>query len=148
MCLLLEVLLPGVAPDAAGEVTRAAAREGLLELRAQRRSRGARGARFFVGEPGQGCACSLAAEDADWDAPYYALRAEVAERLAQTLEFLHRRAGLAGMSVRAAWVSDRLDPLTADGAGPEAASVVFDDVRAARIANGRVYRVAPREAEP
>ena len=141
MCLLLEVLLPGHPPEEAGRLTRAAAEAGHLELRAQRQPPRGQGSRFLLGEPRQGCACSLMADDADWDAPYYALRPQMAEPLARTFEFLRTHAGAAGMYVRAAWVSDAPKPL-APGETTYASAELVVDIRAARIANNRAYRVS------
>src|SRR5687768_2144512 len=113
MCLLIEVVLPDLPSAEAGALTRAAVGTGVLEIRAKRQKRGEPGARFSLGEPGEGCACSLAGEEADWNAPYYVLRPEAGERLARTLEFLASRAGPAGLGVRAAWVDAAAEPLRA-----------------------------------
>lgn len=142
MCLLIEVLLPDVPAPAAGRLTRAAAEAGLLELLAQRQPRGAGGARFLVGEPHQGCACSLLGDEADWDAPFYALRPGAVNPLAQTLAFLREHAGPAGMYVRGTWLSGALEPL-GETSQPAAGSDLFKDLRAARLASSRVYRVRP-----
>ena len=141
MCLLIEVVMSGVPGAVAGEVSRAATAADLLALHAQRQARGEPGARFLISEPHEGCACSLTADDADWNASHYTLRPDAAEHLARTLEFLLDRAGPDGLYVRAAWVSDPHEPLAHPSAHPVAASTLLADVRAARIANNRVYRV-------
>lgn len=142
MCLLIEVLVPGLSGAAAGQLTREVAGAGLLELHAQRQPRGASGALFLVSEPRQDCACSLSADDADWDAPHYTLRPDAAERLARTLEFLLARAGPDGLAVRAAWVDDARQPLAQTATPPVAVSALLADLRRARIANSRVYRIS------
>ena len=95
----------------------------------------------MVSEPREGCACSLTADDADWNASHYTLRPDAAKHLARTFEFLLDRAGPDGLYVRAAWVSDAHEPLAHPSAHPVAASTLLADVGAARIANNRVYRV-------
>ena len=141
MCLFIEVLLPGIPASEAGKITKAAAAGGYLELHAKRQRRGAIGSRFFVSEPRQGCACSLAAEEADWKASHYALRSEIVDSLARTFEFLLDRAGPEGAFVRAAWVSDAYEALAASQAPPVVPAVLLADLRRARMANNHVYRV-------
>jgi hypothetical protein len=58
-----------------------------------------------VSEQG-GCACSLLAEEADWDAESWAMRAEVLEPLARALLAL-AQGGPDGMTIEALWVGEK-----------------------------------------
>jgi len=61
----------------------------------------------FVSERG-GCACSLLAEDADWDSSTWSMRPDILEPLAQTLKVLCER-GPALLRVEALWDGDQPD---------------------------------------
>jgi hypothetical protein len=65
----------------------------------------AREAEAVISEAG-GCACSLLAEDADWNAESWAMRPEVREALARTLEKISSSVP-DGTIVEALWVGDR-----------------------------------------
>ena len=54
---------------------------------------------------GGGCACSLLADDADWDAPFWSMRSEVLEPLAQTLGAVGTTMP-DGFAFAALWVGD------------------------------------------
>ena len=64
-----------------------------------------RDAEATVSEAGA-CACSLLADDADWNAPTWSMRPEIRTQLARTLESL---AHVPGAVVEALWVGDRPD---------------------------------------
>jgi hypothetical protein len=146
MCLLIEILMPGVPRTEAGSLSREAARQGLLEMSAQRQSRDAAGSRFLLSEPRQGCACSLLGENADWGLAYYELNPARTAALEATLRFLGSKAGPAGFAIRAAWL---------DGVFEEAATAtvrrarlvdLLAEVRAARIGNNVRYEIAETAA--
>jgi hypothetical protein len=85
-----------------------------------------------------GCACSLLADDADWDAPFWSMRPEVLEPLALTLEVVGAAAPH-GFLVAALWVGD----------APGEEKVVtleelVSDTRAGRLGTRARYRVPPR----
>lgn len=58
-----------------------------------------------VSETG-GCACSLLADDADWDAEYWSMRPEVLEPLAQTLAAV-AMSELGELTVEALWTGEQ-----------------------------------------
>ena len=111
MCLVLTVRVP--ANDRAALVAAAAALPSnalRVELAAAAHAlrwpwARPRDAEAVVSEAG-GCACSLLAEDADWDAASWAMRPEVREPLARTLHAL-AAAVPDGAVVEALWVGDR-----------------------------------------
>jgi hypothetical protein len=65
--------------------------------------------RARVSEEG-GCACSLLSDDADWNAETWAMRPQVLERLAQTLEILSLR-GPKELLFEALWVGDAVQEI-------------------------------------
>jgi hypothetical protein len=62
-------------------------------------------AEAVVSEDG-GCACSLLDDDADWDAPTWAMRPEAREALARTLAAFAEGAGVE-FAVEALWAGER-----------------------------------------
>jgi hypothetical protein len=137
MCLLIEVEAADVPPRAAGELTRAAAEAGVLPLRAQRAPRGATASRYLVGN---GCACELLGDTADWGAPFYALDPARAPDLARTLEFLHGQSPR--LRVRAVWAEGALAAHPPADARRVGLAALLADVRAGRMANNLVYELA------
>jgi hypothetical protein len=134
MCLLIDVEAIDVPPRTAGELTRDAAATGVLRLQAQRAPRGATTSRYLVGD---GCACALLADNADWDAPFYALDSARCADLARTLEFLHGRSRR--LRVRAVWAEGALSAHPPAGTTQASLAALLSDVRAGRIANNVVY---------
>ena len=134
MCLLIEVEAIDVPPRAAGELTRDAAEAGVLRLQAQRAPRGAVTSRYLVGD---GCACALLGDNADWDAPFYALDPARGADLARTLQFLHSRSPR--LRVRAVWAEGALSSHPPAGARRANLAALLADVRAGRLANNLVY---------
>jgi len=61
-------------------------------------------ARAVISEEG-GCACSLLSDEADWNADAWAMRPEVLEQLARTLQILVEE-GPPNLSVEALWVGE------------------------------------------
>lgn len=61
--------------------------------------------RATISEEG-GCACGMLSDDADWDADTWAMRPEVIEPLAHTLEWLVER-GPDHLVVEALWAGER-----------------------------------------
>jgi hypothetical protein len=57
--------------------------------------------RASVSEAG-GCACSLLADDANWDAPFWTMRPEILEPLARTFTAITAR-GVSEFHVEASW---------------------------------------------
>ena len=107
MCLILKVRVPA-AERATLAAAAAAVPAGALHVELVPASRWPwarpRDAEATVSEEG-GCACSLLADDADWDAPVWAMRPEVREPLAQTLETL--ASGIpSGTVIEALWVGE------------------------------------------
>ncbi|HEX7183630.1 MAG TPA: hypothetical protein VF756_17475 [Thermoanaerobaculia bacterium] len=106
MCLLIEVTIPTVSRQSAGDVSNAsAAMSGILRLRAQRQDKRAAGSRFLLCEGDEGCACSLLAESADWNLEHLDLDPAKAPLLANTFRYLANLAGAEGFEIRSAWLT-------------------------------------------
>jgi hypothetical protein len=58
-----------------------------------------------ISEPGQGCACSMLHDDADWDAPAWRMRPELLPQLASTLA-KNREHSSEPFTFQALWVGD------------------------------------------
>ena len=58
-------------------------------------------------EHGQGCACSMLHDDADWDAPAWRMRPEVLPRLASTLAKIREHSS-EPFTFQALWVGDEV----------------------------------------
>lgn len=83
------------------------------------------------------CPCSLLAEDADWDAPYWSMRPVVLEPLAQTLEAVSTAAPQ-GFRFAAVWegtVHRKEEIVSVAG--------LLTRVRASRLGTETCYRVHP-----
>src|SRR5262245_17750275 len=66
---------------------------------------------------GSGCACSLLADDADWDAPAWSLRPEIRDSLARTIEMFGESLGTE-FTFEAIWIGDKVkERRTVDLAG-------------------------------
>ena len=81
-----------------------------------------------------GCSCSLLADEADWNAPVWALEPKVLEGLAAALELLGDEAG--GFTFQALWVGDQ-----AETEGQIPLAEMLQDVRNDRVRNKHTYRV-------
>jgi len=60
--------------------------------------------RATISEEG-GCACSLLADDADWNADSWAMRPEILDRLAETIRILLEE-GPARLTIEALWIGE------------------------------------------
>jgi hypothetical protein len=98
VCLEI-VAIPGVA----GKVS-ARALASVSGLTVTKADRALAGAFRFGREPG--CSCSLLADEADWNAPVWALEPTVLEGLATAVELLATRAG--GVRFQALWLGESL----------------------------------------
>jgi hypothetical protein len=134
VCLFVEIELPGHPRTVAGEVTREARRRDLLELSAQRQRQAHRGSVYFLGPRHHPCACHLVLE-ADEDRTAYALDPDRLEALEATLRFLAARAGIRGLTLRAAYVTGPWSELPA----PPSAHVTLDAIIAI-LRNGQLRR--------
>lgn len=107
MCLILEVISPtgdrATLDAAAGKASAAG-----FHVQVSHPSRWPwaknKPVRARISEEG-GCACSLLSDSADWNANTWAMRPEVLDRLATTLEILVQF-GPKGLLVEALWVGD------------------------------------------
>lgn len=107
MCLVLSVAAPASEREELEDAARKAAAAGLrVEMEHPSRWPWARQspARAVVSEKG-GCACSLLGDEADWNADAWAMRPEILEQLAQTLQILADE-GPPNLSVEALWVGE------------------------------------------
>ena len=107
MCLIFTVTARPSDRENIERVSRQAAPDGLrIEVEHMPRWPWAREQplRAFISEE-RGCACSLLSDDADWNAEVWAMRREVLERLAVTIERLVDAAP-DGLIVEALWIGD------------------------------------------
>jgi hypothetical protein len=84
MCLIMTVRLAERDVPRARDIA-AATTSADIEVGALRRFFRRTTGELNICEPGQGCACSMLHEDADWDASAWLMRPEVLPRLASTL---------------------------------------------------------------
>ena len=93
----------------------------------------------MVSEDG-GCGCSLLAEDADWEAPAWQLRAEVCDALAgMVLALAERLPG--GFTLQALWAGD-----AAGSVAHVSAAELAERARSNALANFTRYVVQPAPA--
>src|SRR5688572_10815065 len=107
MCLMIVATAPLSDREKLETAVRRAAVAGLrVELEHPSRWRWGRErpARAVISEAG-GCACSLLSDDADWNADAWAMRPELLEPLARTLEAL-AEAGLEALAIEALWIGE------------------------------------------
>ena len=107
MCLILVASAPSAARERLEHAARKAAAAGLrVEIEHPPRWPWAREApaRVVLSENG-GCACSLLSDQADWNADAWAMRPEVLEQLARTLQILVEE-GPPNLAVEALWVGE------------------------------------------
>ena len=142
MCLLIEVALPGFPREQAGQLSREAARQGLLELQAQKSPKDQVGARYFLGEPGEGCACGLLGDNADLDQPYYLLNEEALPKLRKTLELVADQAGAPGFTLRAAWLDGAWEDAPKASVRRMALRNLLAEIETGRIGANVIYQVA------
>jgi hypothetical protein len=142
MCLVLAVEAPATARAALEATARTLPTTALridvepLSRRHLRRDTTST-VRATISEAG-GCACSLLADDAGWNAPYWSMRPEVLEPLVRTLEAIGE-AVPEGFAVAALWVGE---------AANQEQTVVLEGLtalmRAGRLGTRSRYRVPPR----
>jgi hypothetical protein len=109
MCLMLTLVTPGGDRESLEVAARKAAAAGLrVDMEHPPRWPWARQtpARAVISEEG-GCACSLLSDQADWNADTWAMRPEILEQLARTLQILVEE-GPPNLSVHALWVGEPL----------------------------------------
>src|ERR1044071_2662612 len=103
MCLVISVELFGV-PKRDPQLFTAQQRANTIDLRFEGMtglfSRG--NPRLSLSEKGEGCACSMLTDDADWNAATWDMRGDVVVAVADTLMTIPRRNGFA---FEALWMS-------------------------------------------
>jgi hypothetical protein len=62
--------------------------------------------RLSISEKGEGCACSMLTDEADWNAPTWDIRKEVLSDLALALLFISEQAS-SGYTFEAIWAGDK-----------------------------------------
>ncbi len=105
MCLYIEIELPKVDKQKAGEITKQAKRANVLEIRAIR-SKEKDVCRFFISENENNCACSLLGDNADWNLPTWEFRNEYLPRLVETIHFLSKVAANE-ITFQALWAGEK-----------------------------------------
>ncbi|MCI0431053.1 MAG: hypothetical protein L0210_10985 [Rhodospirillales bacterium] len=138
---MIEISIPAWRRDKADDLTKELRRLGVFELRAQRQSKDATGAKFFLSEPGQGCACSLLSEDADWDLPIHRLDPGKCEGLERTLRIVAQRAGASGFALEAAWLDGAWATRAKSDRVRMRMEALLQDIRQARLRNGAIYEI-------
>ena len=140
MCLILTVAAPASERQKLEDAARKAAVAGLqVEVEHPPRWPWARQApaRAVISGEG-GCACSLLGDDADWNAEAWAMRPEILEQLALTLQILADE-GPPNLSVEALWAGE---------APSETARVTPSELaelaRSSRLGTRTRYELAPR----
>ena len=108
MCLTITIELPMMSKDKARRLAGQNRPSGNVGLRFEdRASLAGRGnPRLSLSEAGEGCACSMLADDADWDAPAWDIRPAVLPSLANTIRFISERAPN-GFILEALWAGDK-----------------------------------------
>ena len=91
MCLIMTVRLSEPDVPSAADIAAAATSADTIEVAAGRRFFRRITGELKICEPGQGCACSMLHEDADWDSAAWRMRPEVLQRLASTLAKIRER---------------------------------------------------------
>lgn len=107
MCLVIAVTTEAPERETLAEAARKASAASLrVEMEHPPRWPWAREApaRATISEEG-GCACSLLSDDADWNAATWAMRPEILERLARTLQILADE-GPSTLFLEALWVGE------------------------------------------
>ena len=140
MCLILTVAAPSGEREELAEAASKAAAAGLrVEMEHSPRWPWARQspARAVISEQG-GCACSLLSDDADWNADAWAMRPEILEQLARTLQILADE-GPPNLSVEALWVGEA--PSETARVTP---SELADLARSSRLGTRTRYELVPR----
>ena len=102
MCLVVRIELHGVEPSTGAEIAEYSSSHHDLSVKLTRPSKVAS---FSIAEYPEGCACSLLADDADWNAPAWSFRPEVLPKIANVVRTLLSRAR--GQVVfEALWIGD------------------------------------------
>jgi hypothetical protein len=86
MCLELIVTVPEQSPERLEELARSCSSAGPLEVAAHHDGWFRRIHNLRVSEPGEGCACSMLADNARWDSETWALRPEATTKLVETMQ--------------------------------------------------------------
>lgn len=110
MCLTLTIRAPVAARPQLEEAARSLPASALhLDVEHARRWAWAKpnDIRATISESG-GCACSLLADDADWEAPFWSMRPEVLAPLARTLEVV-AASDLGEFSIEALWTGEEAE---------------------------------------
>jgi len=139
MCLILTVAAPASERQELEDAARKAAAAGLrVEMEHPPRWPWARQApaRAVISEEG-GCACSVLSDDADWNADAWAMRPEILERLARTLQILGDE-GPPTLSLEALWVGEA--PIETARVTP---SELAELARSSRLGTRTRYELTP-----
>jgi hypothetical protein len=105
MCLLVTVELTGVDPKHAAAIASHCSENHDLAVTAKRSRKHSSASLFTIAGKAEGCACSLLADDADWNAATWSLRADVPHKLAGVVRCLLGRAR-GDVSFAAAWIGE------------------------------------------
>ena len=107
MCLIMTVRLSERDATRAREIAAASSADTIEVAAAHRLFRRAT-CDLNICEPGQGCACSMLHDDADWNAPAWRMRPEVLPQLASTLTKIREHSS-EPFTFQAIWVGDDVD---------------------------------------
>ena len=93
MCLELLVMLPEQSTERLRELALSCTSAGPLEVTVGAHGWFRQKPYLRVSEPGEGCACSMLADDARWDSETWALRSEATTKLAEAMRWVAEHAG-------------------------------------------------------
>mgnify|MGYP007022262598 CR=1 FL=1 len=109
MCLTLAIELPTMSIEEAKRIARTGS-SGIIDVNFVGTTSllGRSNPRLSISELGEGCACSMLTDEADWNAPEWDIRPELLPHIANALAFICEQAPN-GVVLEALWAGDKLD---------------------------------------
>jgi hypothetical protein len=104
MCLIVSVELPTQTPKFLAEIASELSQLSPLDVHVARGRR----PRLTLSERNQGCACSMLADDADWNAATWAMRPQSTATIAETLAAIGKVAR-GPLVFQAVWIGDKTE---------------------------------------
>src|ERR1044071_2070122 len=106
MCITISIEVPSIKKYEFESFVSKQAGSKKLELQFQDKASGPETFRFLLSEVGEGCACSMLTDNADWNAPSWDFQAELLGDLECAFESICRQASN-GFAVEALWAGDK-----------------------------------------
>jgi hypothetical protein len=134
MCLTISVEFRGIGRKEAESIV-AQTLSNKLELQLQEPVSlfGPRTPFFSLSEVGEGCACSMLTDNADWNAPTWEFQSTLLEDLASSLEMLCKQAPN-GLVLEALWAGDKAKEIL-----EVSCTQLLDIIRSNSISTGAKY---------